>query len=101
MATPCVDGHHRPTPATAFASGDPPSSSTYDPCMLIGRDAEQAAVSRLVAGARVGHSGTLVLTGEAGIGKTALLRHTAAQAGGMQVLRAAGTESERNVAFGG
>ena len=69
--------------------------------MLIGREAEQGAVTRLVAGARVGHSGALVLTGEAGIGKTALLRHATTQAEGMQVLRAAGTEPERNVAFGG
>jgi len=69
--------------------------------MLIGRKAEQAAVTRLVAGARVGRSGVLVLAGEAGIGKSALLEDAAAQAEGMQVLRAAGSESERNVPFAG
>lgn len=69
--------------------------------MLVGRDAEQSAVARLLAGARLGHSGALVLTGEAGIGKTAVLDHAQAQAEGMLVLRAAGSEAERNVAFGG
>ena len=69
--------------------------------MLIGRDAEQAAVAQLVAAARVGHSGVLLVTGDAGLGKTALLDHAAARAQGMCVLRAAGTEPERNIAFGG
>ena len=41
--------------------------------MLVGRDAEQQAIDSLEAAARLGMSGVLVLAGEAGVGKTALL----------------------------
>ena len=53
-----------------------------------------------MAGARVGESGVLVLTGEAGIGKTALLDWAAGRITGMQVLRATGIEAEQEVPFG-
>jgi DNA-binding CsgD family transcriptional regulator len=69
--------------------------------MLLGRDGERRAVGRLLADARVGHSGVLALVGEAGIGKTALLDDAAAQADGMQILRARGIESEAAVPFAG
>lgn len=69
--------------------------------MLVGREAERAALEALCAGARVGQSGVLVLTGEAGIGKTALLEHALGQATGMRVLQAVGSGPEREVAFGG
>jgi len=69
--------------------------------MLVGRESEKRDIARLVAGARVGHSGVLVLTGEPGIGKTALLEHAQELAVDMRVLRAAGRESEKDVAFGG
>lgn len=69
--------------------------------MLMGREAEQDAVARLVAGARVGHSGVLVLTGEPGIGKTALLDQALTHAEGMRVLRAGGSEVEANLAYAG
>ncbi|CAN5225397.1 LuxR family transcriptional regulator [soil metagenome] len=68
--------------------------------MLIGRDAEQSAVAQLIAGARIGRSGVLVLSGEAGIGKTSLLEDAAARADDMQALWAAGSAAERNVSFG-
>ena len=68
--------------------------------MLIGRDPEQRLIARLVAGARVGHSGVLVLVGEAGIGKTALLDSAAAQAESMSVLRVSGDPAETGIAFG-
>ena len=42
--------------------------------MLVGREQERRTIRSLVAGARVGRSAVLVLTGEAGIGKTELLR---------------------------
>ena len=58
-------------------------------------------IARLVAGARVGQSGALVLLGEAGIGKTALLQRAAALGHDMCVLRGDGRESERDVAFAG
>ncbi|GEK23252.1 AAA family ATPase [Cellulomonas xylanilytica] len=71
--------------------------------MLVGRERERQVISRLVASARVGESGTLLLAGEAGIGKSALLEDAAAAVGGagMRVLRAAGVDSEREVPFGG
>jgi DNA-binding CsgD family transcriptional regulator len=69
--------------------------------VLVGREGERRAIQSLVAAARVGQSGTLVLAGEAGIGKTALLEDALTAAAGMQVLRATGTESESEVPFGG
>ncbi len=69
--------------------------------MLVGRDAERQVIERLLAGARVGQSGCLVLVGEAGIGKSALLDEAAAGAHGMQVLRATGIDADRTTGFGG
>ncbi|GAA1629099.1 LuxR family transcriptional regulator [Kribbella alba] len=69
--------------------------------MLIGREAERRAIERLVAGARVGTSGVLLITGEPGIGKTALVDEAATLAAGLRLLRARGTEAEREIPFGG
>ena len=69
--------------------------------MVIGRGAELAQIDRLLASARLGTSEALVITGEAGIGKTALLEYAVAQASGMTVLRAAGVESESEIPFAG
>jgi hypothetical protein len=69
---------------------------------LRGRDAESGRVGSLLDGARTGRSGVLVLRGEAGIGKSALLRHAVAAAGeDMPVLQAVGLESESDLAFAG
>jgi tetratricopeptide (TPR) repeat protein len=56
--------------------------------MLRGRREECAVVDRLLEGARVGRSGVLVLKGEAGVGKTALLEYAVASASDLRVLRA-------------
>lgn len=56
-------------------------------------------VAQLLAGARVGRGGVLAVTGEPGIGKTALLDDAAGHADGVRVLRATGTEAEKDVAF--
>ncbi|WP_344292374.1 helix-turn-helix transcriptional regulator [Streptomyces synnematoformans] len=69
--------------------------------MLLGRRAERAAIGRLLADARSGRSGVLVVRGEAGIGKTALLEHARGAASGFQVVRAGGVESEMEFAFAG
>lgn len=69
--------------------------------MLIGREAERRAIEQLVAGVRVGSSGVLLITGEPGIGKTALVDEAATLAVGLRVLRARGTEAERAIPFGG
>jgi DNA-binding CsgD family transcriptional regulator len=68
---------------------------------LFGRDPEQQAIDGLLTGARAGRSGVLVVRGEAGIGKTALLGCAAAAADGMLVLSAAGVETEAELAFAG
>jgi hypothetical protein len=67
--------------------------------MLLGRVPERDRIDRLVAGAREGRSGALLLRGEAGVGKTALLEYSAGSADGFQVLRAIGIESEASLAF--
>jgi DNA-binding CsgD family transcriptional regulator len=69
--------------------------------MLLGRDTERRRIETLLADARAGTSGVLILRGEPGIGKTALLDHAAALAGDARVLRARGLESEIEVPFGG
>jgi hypothetical protein len=69
--------------------------------MLWGRQRESAAIERLVADARSGRSGALVLRGEPGVGKSALLRHAAAVAGDARVLRGTGIESESELPFAG
>src|ERR1700761_4811280 len=60
-------------------------------------------ISGLVAGARESVSGVLVLRGQAGMGKTALLRETADQAAsaGMRVARAVGIQAEMEMDFAG
>jgi DNA-binding CsgD family transcriptional regulator len=70
--------------------------------MLLGRDIELARIERALADARIGTSTALVVTGEAGAGKTVLLEAAAAQAmGTMQVLRARGVEAEAETPFAG
>jgi DNA-binding CsgD family transcriptional regulator len=69
--------------------------------MLLGRDAERAAIERLLADARVGTSGVLVISGEPGIGKSALLAYATERAGGMRVLSARGFEGEASIPFAG
>jgi DNA-binding CsgD family transcriptional regulator len=68
---------------------------------LRGRRNECETLNGLVAAARAGHSQVLVLRGEAGIGKTALLDFLAERATGCRVGRAAGVESELEVAYAG
>ncbi|MDP2624235.1 MAG: ATP-binding protein, partial [Actinomycetota bacterium] len=62
--------------------------------MLLGRNAEQRAIEQLVAAARIGRGGLLVVTGEPGVGKTALLEAALRRAIGFRVLRATGTQAE-------
>lgn len=69
-----------------------------------GRHGEREAVARLLTDARSGRGGVLVLRGEAGIGKSSLLRHAAETATApepMRVLTCAGVESEVEHAFSG
>ena len=68
---------------------------------LRGRDAERAVLDQLLDEARHGQSRVLVLRGEAGVGKTALLDYVHERASGFCVVRAAGVESEMELAFAG
>src|SRR3954467_9540307 len=68
---------------------------------LRGRDSECASLDQLIARLRAGHSAVLVLRGEAGVGKTALLRHLAGRAAGCRIARAAGVEAEMELPFSG
>jgi DNA-binding CsgD family transcriptional regulator len=68
---------------------------------LVGRERECAEIERLLENATAGESGTLVVRGEAGIGKSALLEYAAEHAGQMLVLRATGVEAESDLAFAG
>ncbi|MEV0232101.1 ATP-binding protein, partial [Nonomuraea sp. NPDC050786] len=65
--------------------------------MLHGRIAEQARITRLLAG----ESGALVVRGEAGAGRSALLAFAAEIAGDQIVLRASGTPEESHLPYGG
>jgi hypothetical protein len=69
--------------------------------VLIDRAVEAAAIERLLTAAREGLSGVLVLRGESGIGKTALLDHAVENAGDMQVAQVTGVESEMDLGFAG
>lgn len=66
---------------------------------LVGRRRECAALDALLVDLHQGSSHTLVLSGEAGIGKTALLDELTVRAAGIQVMRVAGVESEIEFAF--
>ncbi|MEV6823892.1 AAA family ATPase [Amycolatopsis sp. NPDC051102] len=68
---------------------------------LIGRHSECATLDRLLAAARSERGQVLVLRGEAGIGKTALLEYADAQAREFRVARAAGVEAEQVMAYAG
>jgi DNA-binding CsgD family transcriptional regulator len=68
---------------------------------LRGRRSESKALDRLLADARTDHSGVVVVRGEAGIGKTALLDYLAECAHGFRIVRAVGIESEMELAYAG
>ncbi|KAB8194744.1 AAA family ATPase [Nonomuraea phyllanthi] len=68
---------------------------------LHGRRIECDRLDRIAAAVQTGRSAALVLRGEAGIGKTALLEHVRDSASGCRIASAAGVESEMELAFGG
>src|SRR5258708_1484574 len=68
---------------------------------LWGRERERAALSQLLFDVRSGRSRALVLRGEPGVGKTALLDDLCARASDVALVRGAGVESEAELAFAG
>ena len=69
--------------------------------MLHGRQRERATLDGLLNAVRAGESRALVIEGEAGVGKSALLDHLRERATGCRVTRAAGVQSEMELAFAG
>src|SRR3954470_18067488 len=68
---------------------------------LLGRASEREVLDRLLANVRGGQSGILVIRGEAGIGKTALLRYAAGHAPGFGAVQVAGAQAEIELPFAG
>ena len=69
--------------------------------MLLDRDSERQTLDRLLGDVRAGESRTLVLRGDAGVGKTTLLEYLVDQAAGFRIVRATGVQSEMELAFAG
>ena len=69
--------------------------------VLRGRISERDVLDRLLENVRGGQSAALVIHGEAGVGKTALVRYAARQAAGFRVAEIAGVESEMELAYAG
>ena len=69
--------------------------------MLHGRDTEQARLAAVIETVTAGQSASLVVSGEAGVGKSALLDDLLTRTAGFLVLRAQGLESEAPLAFAG
>ncbi|SEG95239.1 AAA ATPase domain-containing protein [Nonomuraea solani] len=69
--------------------------------MLHGREAERAVIDQLLLQAGAGRSGAVVVRGEAGIGKSALLNYAENAATDMRILRGVGVETEAGLAFAG
>ena len=68
---------------------------------LVGREAECARIAELLAVARDERSGVLIVSGEPGIGKSALCAWAAEQAAGMRMLSVTGVECEADLPFAG
>ncbi|MFN8109279.1 MAG: LuxR C-terminal-related transcriptional regulator [Thermoleophilia bacterium] len=68
---------------------------------LLGRSAELGRIGTLLDAARHGRSGALLIAGDPGVGKTALLDAAVGMAGDLRVLRASGYEMEADLAFAG
>jgi predicted ATPase len=68
---------------------------------LLDRQRERVALDGLLADLRLGRGRALVVRGEAGVGKSALLEYAAGAAADMRVARVAGVESEMELAFAG
>ena len=68
---------------------------------LTGRHKERDVLGRLIEAVRSGESRALVVLGEPGVGKTALLDYIAERGSGCRVVRASGVQSEMELAFAG
>jgi DNA-binding CsgD family transcriptional regulator len=95
MSTPSSAHASAPFPPAPLAPQAPVAGGSG----LRGRTGECARLNEFVSTIRRGESRSLVVRGEAGIGKTALLEYLVASASELQVVRAAGVESEMELAY--
>src|SRR5579864_6121933 len=72
-----------------------------EPRQLLGRKREQAVLERLLEAASEGHGGVLVVHGDPGVGKTALLEYTLETAKDFRVVRTSGIEGETELDYAG
>jgi DNA-binding CsgD family transcriptional regulator len=79
----------------------PPPPPRHATAVLAGRGTERARLDQLLADARMARSEVLVLRGEPGVGKSALLDYAVRRAEGWRVLRAIGAEWEMELPFAG
>ena len=98
-----ADAHMaHPAPMNPLEADPPPTpAGPSHRHVLCGRRRECEALDRLVADLRAGQSQVLVVRGEAGVGKTALLEYLLERAAGCRIARTAGVESEMGLAFAG
>ena len=66
---------------------------------LLGREREREVFDRLLDGARGGHGGVLLVHGEAGVGKTALLQYAAEAGREFRIMQTSGVEAEMELPF--
>lgn len=83
---------------TAF---EEPTATPMIASGLIGRSRELRQLGELLEATRAGHSRSVILRGEPGVGKSALLDAVAEHANGYTILRAAGVQAEMELAFAG
>src|SRR3712207_4065729 len=80
---------------------DAPCDASYDVRVLLERAEACSRIDALLADARGGRSRAVLVRGDAGSGKSALLGYAGARADGFTHLRARGVESEAEIAFAG
>src|ERR1700755_1270990 len=85
--------------ASHYCAGAGGSHGVGQAMKLIGRHIECCELDRLVEAVCAGESRAIVVSGEAGVGKTALLDYVAKQASDCRVVRAAGVQSEMELPF--
>ena len=76
-----------------------PMSNSRRALELLGRRVEREALDELLASVRDNRGAVLVIRGEAGVGKTALLDYLVASASGCRIIRTSGVESEMELPF--
>src|SRR4051794_35892617 len=95
---PCRPRHASPVPGARDWHGGTGGGSVR--VVLLGRGTECASLDALVEGLCAGTSRTLVVRGDAGVGKSALIAYLIERASGYRIAAATGLESEMELAFG-